>query len=316
MGTAPVCGTGPKERDSPNLDRMPRHVDALTSATLKHLRERWWDSDFSNFLRDTLRPRPGTRILDVGCGEGTAELSLGRLQISQVSLFAIDRRFDRVRQTLTAGTAHNIPLKVAAADAEALPFGGEAFDSTFCVAVLQHAPDAARLVGEFARVTRPGGRVVIVEPDNAARYWYSASPTGRRAYELGSRLFAKVAESRRDATDPSVGPKLPALFVKNGLEPLWVNLFPVSVTRMGTPPAGVWQSRHEALQAITDSNPGPEVRALADEYTAVLNSYEQETKAAGPGFVEIQNTMLFATVGQRTDSHVNEAREIASTARA
>jgi SAM-dependent methyltransferase len=280
---------------------MPRHVDALTSPTLKHLRERWWDSDFSEFLRETLRPRPGTRILDVGCGEGTAELSLGRLQISQVSLFAIDRRVERVRQTLAAGVAHNIRLQVAAADALALPFGADSFDSTFSVAVLQHSPDVPRVVSELARVTKPGGRVVVVEPDNAARYWYSSSAAGRRAYEVGSRLFAALASARQDATDPSVGPKLPALYAAAGLEPLWVNLFPVSVTRMGPPPAPVWESRRQAVQAMSGATPDATVRAAADEYVAALDAYEREASTAGPGFVEIQNTMLFATVGQKPE---------------
>ena len=58
-------------------------IDSLTSPTLKHLRERWWNPEFSEFLSETLRPRPGTRILDVGCGEGTAVLSLGRLQMQR-----------------------------------------------------------------------------------------------------------------------------------------------------------------------------------------------------------------------------------------
>lgn len=280
---------------------MPRHVDALTSPTLKHLRERWWDSDFSEFLRETLRPRPGTRILDVGCGEGTAELSLGRLQVSQVSLFAIDRKIERARQTLTAGTSHNIRLQVAAADAQALPFAAEAFDSTFCVAVLQHSPNVPHVVGELARVTKAGGRVVVVEPDNAARYWYSSSAAGRHAYEVGSRLFAALAATRRDATDPSVGPKLPAIFAAATLEPLWVNLFPVSVTRMGAPPASVWQGRREAVQALVDGAPDAKVRGLATEYAAALDAYEKDAAAAGPGFVEIQNTMLFATVGQKAE---------------
>ena len=42
-------------------------IDALTSPTLKHLRARWWNDDFTEFLAETLRPRPGNRILDVGC---------------------------------------------------------------------------------------------------------------------------------------------------------------------------------------------------------------------------------------------------------
>ena len=57
---------------------MTRDVDGLTSATLKHLRERWWDDAFTDFVKDTLQPRPGRRILDVGCGTGTAEVKLPR----------------------------------------------------------------------------------------------------------------------------------------------------------------------------------------------------------------------------------------------
>jgi SAM-dependent methyltransferase len=278
---------------------MPRHVDALTAPTLKHLRERWWDSDFSEFLREMLRPRPGTRILDVGCGEGTAELSLGRLQISQVSLFAIDRRMDRVRRTAQAGSSHNIRVKIAAADAHALPFPNDAFDSTFCVAVLQHSPDPTQGVGELARVTKPGGRVVAVEPDNAARYWYSSLESGRRAYELGNRFLNAAA--RGESTDPSVGPKLPGLFAANGLEPLWVNLFPVSLTRMGPPPDAVWQGRREALAATLDGVTDASIRSVGDEYAAALDRYAHEAASAGPGFVEIQNTMLFAAVGQKPE---------------
>ena len=61
---------------------MSRELDALTSSTLKHLREHWWNDAFTGFLEETLRPRPGKRILDVGCGTGTAEISLSRLRLS------------------------------------------------------------------------------------------------------------------------------------------------------------------------------------------------------------------------------------------
>src|SRR4029079_496515 len=93
---------------------MARHVDALTAATLKDLREQWWDAEFSEFLQETLRPRPGTRILDVGCGNGTAELALGRLRVSQLRLFAIDRNPARVIQTAAECRSHNYRLGAAA----------------------------------------------------------------------------------------------------------------------------------------------------------------------------------------------------------
>ena len=38
------------------------------------------------------------------------------------------------------------------------------------------------------------------------------------------------------------------------------------------------------------------------EYLESLAAYEKESANAGPGFAEIQNTMLFATVGQRSES--------------
>jgi SAM-dependent methyltransferase len=271
---------------------MPRQVDALTAPTLKHLRDRWWDSDFSEFLRETLRPRPGTRILDVGCGDGTAEVMLGRLHISQVTLFGVHRELDLAKQTARAGTAHNIRLYVAAADALNLPFPDEAFDSTFCVAVLQHVPDLEAAVRELARVTKP--------PDNAARYWFSSVESGREAFERSARFFGHVLGAHGESGEPSVGPKLPSIFPAHHVELLSVNLFPVSVARTGAPPPAVWAARREALDralARTAGN-GPATE-LGQSYAEALDRYAREAAAAGPGFVEIQNTMLFATVGQK-----------------
>jgi protein-L-isoaspartate O-methyltransferase len=58
---------------------MTRDIDLLTSPALTHLRDRWWDASFTAFVRDTLRPRPGEHVLEVGCGAGIADLMLGLL---------------------------------------------------------------------------------------------------------------------------------------------------------------------------------------------------------------------------------------------
>ena len=277
---------------------MPRHLDALTSSTLKNLRAQWWDAQFSEFLHETLKPRPGTRILDVGCGDGTAEVSLGRSRISQLRVFAVDRDIARVTRASLEGRSHNYRLGVAAADAETLPFVAGAFDATFCVAVLQHVKDVARAVGELARVTRPGGRVLAVEPDNSARYWYSSSPAGADAFADASRFFAAAAAARGDATDPAVGPRLSAIFTDAGLEPLSVQLFPVSVTNIGPPARSVWTARRDAVNRELASTSDATVAALGARYLGTLARYEQEAAREGATFVEIQNTMLFATVGR------------------
>jgi SAM-dependent methyltransferase len=280
---------------------MARALDILTSATLKHLRDRWWDEAFTAFLQENLQARAGNRILDVGCGTGTAELYLSRLRLSQVSLFGVDLVFERVRQAKEEAAAHNYRARYAAADAVALPFAAGVFDSTFCVAVLQHVRDLDRALSEFARVTRPGGRILAVEPDNRSRYWFSSVEGGMRAFELGSRFVAEIALARGDATD-AVGPRLPALFVRHGIEPLAVHVFPVTVSHLGAPPESVWAARREAVEREIERVNDQAIRRLGRDFLKLLERYAEEARAAGASFVEIQNTLLFATVGQRRDA--------------
>jgi ubiquinone/menaquinone biosynthesis C-methylase UbiE len=280
---------------------MIRDVDGLTSATLKHLRERWWDDAFTEFVKDTLQPRPGRRILDVGCGTGTAEVKLSRLRLTQVDLVAVDLLTDRVAAAQAAARAHNIGAHFASADACRLQFVDGIFDSVFCVAVLQHIGDVKGAVEEMARVTRPGGRIVAVEPDNSARYFYSSVDDGHRAHEAARRFFSALAEARGDATDPAVGPQLPTLFARSRIEPLSVHVFPVSGARLGAPAKDVWQTRRANVAEEVDKAPDESIRRLGHDYLKVLDRYEAAATAAGHAFVEIQNAMLFATVGQREE---------------
>jgi ubiquinone/menaquinone biosynthesis C-methylase UbiE len=280
---------------------MVRDVDGLTSATLKHLRERWWDDSFTDFVKDTLQPRPGRRILDVGCGTGTAEVKLSRLRLTQVDLFAVDLLTDRVIQAHGAARSHNIDAHFASADACRLPFPNASFDSVFCVAVLQHIGDVRSAVEEMARVTRPGGRVVAVEPDNSARYFFSSVDDGQRANEAAGRFFSALAEARGDSSDPAVGPQLPTMFSHSGIEPLSVHVFPVSGARLGVPAPEVWRNRRAAVSEEVDKAPNESIRRLGQDYLKVLDKYAAAASAAGNGFVEIQNAMLFATVGQREE---------------
>jgi SAM-dependent methyltransferase len=281
---------------------MVRGLDALTSLTLKHVRDRWWNDAFGEFFEQALRPKAGKRILDVGCGAGTAEISLARLQISQLQLFGVDLLVERVREGRDRVRGINARAGFAAADACGLPFVDGAFDCTFCVAVLQHLRDVSTALAELARVTRPGGLILAVEPDNAARYWFSSIPSGMEAFELGRRFFAALAVARGEAPPAAIGPALPGLFVAAGIHPLSVDLFPVSGSYVGAPPPAVWKARAEAIEAAIAQAPDESLRRLGTDYAAAVARYGREATAAGRAFVEIQNAMLFASVGQRPDS--------------
>jgi ubiquinone/menaquinone biosynthesis C-methylase UbiE len=272
---------------------MPASIDILTSPTLKDLRKRWWNDDFTEFLAETLRPRPGNRILDVGCGEGIAELAIGRLQLSQVRMVGIDLVASKVVRARKETTAHNQRVAFGAADARRLPFRDGIFDSTYCVAVLQHLADVETAVAEFARVTREAGRVVAVEPDNTSRYAYSSVPSGAPLFQAAARLHAASAQAQNP-----VGPRLAGLFSRYGIDPVEVRLFPVALTFLAPPDDDVWQQRRQAMAKLSASVP-ESLRTQAAECVELLAAYESDARKAGAGFVEIQNTTLFATVGQR-----------------
>ena len=120
---------------------------------------------------------------------------------------------------------------------------------------------------------------------------------GRRAFELSAQFFIAHAGVRVDRS--AIGPRLPELFARHGIEPLSVRLFPVSQTWLGPPDASVWQARRAAVETALRSARSDAAAWLGREYLDVLTSYEREANEAGSSFVEIQNTMLFATVGQK-----------------
>jgi hypothetical protein len=72
--------------------------------------------------------------------------------------------------------------------------------------------------------------------------------------------------------------------------------------QLGAPPEDVWTQRRSRVEAAMVA---PAPRAVSDAGTALLaalDTYRRDATLAGTSFVEIQNTMLFATVGQKPAS--------------
>jgi SAM-dependent methyltransferase len=108
-----------------------------------------------------LAPLSGLRLLDVGCGTGAAmQLAAGH-GARVAGLDAARPMLDVTRERLPEAE-----LRVG--DVEDLPFDDAAFDVTTAFNSLQYAAEPSVATAEFARVTRPGGRVAIAvwaEPD-------------------------------------------------------------------------------------------------------------------------------------------------------
>ena len=182
-------------------------------------------------------------------------MSIGRLHISQVRLVGVDLVPAKAAEALRETRSHNQRVSIAAGDACRLPFRDGVFDATFCVAVLQHVSNVSDAIAEIARVTAPGRRVVIVEPDNAARYLYSSVPAGAVALAAATRFFAAVADARERATHPAVGPRVPSLLATAGIEAVDVRLFPVTSVQLGVPPDDVWTRRRARVEQAMAAPP-------------------------------------------------------------
>jgi SAM-dependent methyltransferase len=121
----------------------------------------WWYVATRRLLADQLRPWlvPGGRYLDAGGGTGATGSWLageGRLVACDLEPLALQLYAE----------SHPEVAGLAVADLGRLPFADDSFDAVVCVTVLYHAAvrSPPAVVGELARVVRPGGVVGLMEP--------------------------------------------------------------------------------------------------------------------------------------------------------
>jgi ubiquinone/menaquinone biosynthesis C-methylase UbiE len=108
-------------------------------------------------LRERLRLPAAGRLLDAGGGTGRVSSQLRPL-VDEVVI--TDRSAAMLKQAQAKGQ-----LPAAQAHAEHLPFPAASFDRVVVVDALHHFCDQRDAIGDLLRVLRPGGRLVIEEPD-------------------------------------------------------------------------------------------------------------------------------------------------------
>lgn len=166
---------------------------------------------FRAYKRETfelLRPRPGAHFADVGCGTGEDARTLAELAAPGARATGFDVSEAMLAQARERH-AHVPGLSFVHCPSDSLPVADDSFDGIRCDRVLIHVPDAAKSLAEMVRVTKPGGRVVVSEPDMPG-CWVASND-----YVLTDRVMREIAHS---CATPYLPRSLYTMFKDAGLQ--------------------------------------------------------------------------------------------------
>ena len=144
-------------------------------------------------VHELLSGLPVGRALDAGCGTGRHAGHLASLGFDAIGVDANDDMLDVAR-------SNHPEVEFRTGRLEQLPIDDDAIDVAVSALAVCHAPDLVPVFAELARVTRPGGTVIVSDPH----------PT--------TVLIGGVAGFRDQAADPAEGFTMP--FVPNLHHPL------------------------------------------------------------------------------------------------
>jgi len=162
----------------------------------------------------------GKRLLEIGVGAGTDFIRFVRAGAVATGVDLTEHAIELVRGRVEL---EGFEATLLTADAEALPFGDDAFDRVYSWGVLHHTPDTRRAVREAIRVLRPGGELCVML--YARHSWVAYGLWVRHALLAGrprqtlAEILARHMES--DGTKGFTESEMRALFA--GLEGLRVD---------------------------------------------------------------------------------------------
>ncbi|MDI2031359.1 methyltransferase domain-containing protein [Saccharopolyspora sp. TS4A08] len=154
-------------------DLWPEEAEVPNFGFGEHLHFGYWESEdddaplgvaalrLTDMVIDRLRVDDTHHVLDVGCGIGGPALRTARRTGARVTGITVSEA--QIEQAKAVARSEGLRLDFQLADALRLPFPDASFDAVFALESMMHMPDRRQVLGEIARVLRPGGRLVLTD---------------------------------------------------------------------------------------------------------------------------------------------------------
>ncbi len=141
----------------------------------------------------------GGELLDAGCGTGMMLSFLRKSRPDQFALTGLDRSasmIDAAKRVVADGAG----IRFVVGRIEEMPFAADSFDVVLLMGSLEYVTSVEQALAEIARVTRPGGRVVVTMGNRWSPYrlWETMiwSHLRRHRGEVESPVVRRVDERR------------------------------------------------------------------------------------------------------------------------
>jgi 2-polyprenyl-3-methyl-5-hydroxy-6-metoxy-1,4-benzoquinol methylase len=125
----------------------------------------WHTADEQDKFIGWLDVSPGKTLLDIACGAGGPALRIATATGCSVTGIDVHEQAIVTSNSLAGERGLTQVAKFQVADAAAsLPFPNGHFDAITCIDAINHLPDRPRVIADWARLLKPGGRLLFTDP--------------------------------------------------------------------------------------------------------------------------------------------------------
>ncbi|MBF9253959.1 class I SAM-dependent methyltransferase [Pontibacter sp. 172403-2] len=190
-------------------------------------REYWWNDDYLELLANRLYIPYTQTLVDIGCGKGMMGFKFSKYLPDGATVYGVDYEpgyIAEAQQRAQSIYGHNhINYAFKVGNATDIPLPDNIADLTLCQTLLIHVKNPQRVIDEMIRVTKPGGWVLALEPNNLVpnlmfdRYGETDFDVESTLDVLEIKLRIEKGKKNLGEGFNSLGDVLPDLYLKAGL---------------------------------------------------------------------------------------------------